>query len=147
LDERGEVQMVNVGNKMDTNRRAVAKGYVEMQSDTLSRIQNHQIQKGNVLTTAKIAGIMASKQTSSLIPLCHPLQITKSDVEFEFDEEKARVHVISTVKCFGKTGVEMEALMAVSVACCTIYDMCKAIDKTMVISNILVTEKKGTRIS
>ncbi len=139
--------MVNVGNKMDTNRRAVAKGYVEMQSDTLSRIQNHQIQKGNVLTTAKIAGIMASKQTSSLIPLCHPLQITKSDVEFEFDEEKARVHVISTVKCFGKTGVEMEALMAVSVACCTIYDMCKAIDKTMVISNILVTEKKGTRIS
>lgn len=135
--------MVDVGEKMDTYRMASAKGYIEMHPSTLELIQSHKITKGNVLATAKIAGIMAAKQTSNLIPLCHPLQISKADVEFEIDEKNSRIHVLSRVNCGGKTGVEMEALISVSVVCCTIYDMCKAVDKGMIISNIHVSEKKG----
>jgi cyclic pyranopterin phosphate synthase len=135
--------MVDVSEKLDTRRVATAKGYVEMLPSTLNLIQNHNISKGNVLGSAKIAGIMAAKQTSNLIPLCHPLQISKVDLEFDCDEKNSRIHVSSTVKCVGKTGVEMEALISVSVACCTIYDMCKSVDKGMIISNIHVSEKKG----
>jgi cyclic pyranopterin phosphate synthase len=143
LDSKGDVKMVDVSEKFDTSRVATAKGYIEMLPSTLDLISSHQISKGNVLATAKIAGIMAAKQTSNLVPLCHPLQISQVDLEFECDEKNSRIHVSATVKCVGKTGVEMEALISVSVACCTIYDMCKAVDKGMIISNIYVSEKKG----
>lgn len=143
LDSNGDIKMVDVGEKIDTRRVATAKGYITMHPSTLDLIQSHKISKGNVLATAKIAGIMAAKQTSNLIPLCHPLQISKVDLEFSFDGKNPRINVSSTVKCVGKTGVEMEALISVSVACCTIYDMCKAVDKGMIISNIHVSEKQG----
>ena len=135
--------MVDVSDKTYTKRIATAKGYIEMLPSTMELVQNHTISKGNVLATAKIAGIMAAKQTSSLIPLCHPLQISKVGIEFVFDDKNSRIHVSSTVTCVGQTGVEMEALVSVSVACCTIYDMCKAVDKGMIISQIHVSEKKG----
>ncbi|MFN2271972.1 MAG: cyclic pyranopterin monophosphate synthase MoaC [Anaerolineae bacterium] len=143
IDESGRVQMVDVGQKPDTERVAVAKGEVQMLPDTLRLIVKGDAPKGDVLTTAQIAGIMAAKRTSDLIPLCHPLQLTKVDVEFEVDEADARIEITSTVRCRGKTGVEMEALTAVSVAALTIYDMAKAVEKTMRIGNIRLVHKSG----
>jgi cyclic pyranopterin phosphate synthase len=143
LDESGRVQMVDVGEKPDTERVAVAKGEVQMQPETLRLIAEGGTPKGDVLTAAQIAGIMAAKRTPDLIPLCHPLQLTKVDVEFEIEEENARIEITATVCCRGKTGVEMEALTAVSVAALTIYDMAKAVEKTMRIVNVRLVQKSG----
>ena len=143
VNESGHVQMVDVGQKPDTERVAVAKGEVLMQPETLRLIAEGGVPKGDVLTTAQIAGIMAAKRTPGLIPLCHPLQLTKVDVEFEIDEANARIEIAATVRCRGKTGVEMEALTAVSVAALTIYDMAKAVEKTMRINNIRLVRKSG----
>ena len=143
VDKSGRVQMVDVGQKPDTERVAVAKGEIAMRPETLRLIAEGGIPKGDVLTTAQIAGIMAVKRTPDLIPMCHPLQLTKVDVEFEIDEENARIEITATVRCRGKTGVEMEALTAVSVAALTIYDMAKAVEKTMRIGNIRLVQKSG----
>lgn len=142
-DEAGKLNMINVGHKADTTREATAKGQIKMNPDTLELIAKNQIKKGDVLTVARIAGIMAAKQTSALIPLCHPLMLSTVDVKMNLDAENSAVMITATVSCSGKTGVEMEALMAVSVAACTLFDMCKAVDKSMVIGQIRVVEKKG----
>lgn len=131
--------MVDVGHKPSQIRTATAQGFISLQAQTLQLIRENQIKKGDVLTVAEIAGIQAAKQTSSLIPLCHPLQITKAEVNTLLQPDG--VQVSARVKCQGQTGVEMEALTAVSVALLTIYDMCKAVDKNMVISEIVLTEK------
>jgi cyclic pyranopterin phosphate synthase len=143
VDESGRVQMVDVGQKPDTERVAIAKGEIGMQPETLRLIAEGGVPKGDVLTAAQIAGIMAAKRTPDLIPLCHPLQLTKADVDFEIDEENSRIEITATVHCRGKTGVEMEALTAVSVAALTIYDMAKAVEKTMRIGDIRLVEKRG----
>ncbi len=155
VDETGSVRMVDVGDKEDTERLAVAKGEVLMRPETLHLIATEGVPKGDVLTTAQIAGIMAAKHTADLIPLCHPLALTKIDVTFEIDEEasrlgrraqqteRARIGITATVRTRGKTGVEMEALTAVSVAALTIYDMAKAVEKTMQITNIRLVRKEG----
>jgi cyclic pyranopterin phosphate synthase len=135
--------MVDVGAKPDTDRVAVAKGEVQMKLETLRLIAEGEMPKGNVLTTAQVAGTMAAKQTPNLIPLCHPLMLTKVDVDFEVDSAKSRVEITATVRTRGKTGVEMEALTAVSVAALTIYDMAKAVEKTMRIGNIRLVRKSG----
>lgn len=143
LDERGHVNMVDVGHKADTERTAIARGEVHMKKETFELIRAGQIKKGDVLTVAQIAGITASKRTSELIPLCHPLSLTKVDVELTLDESIPGVVITATTKVTGKTGVEMEALTAVSVAALTIYDMAKAAEKTMRIQNIRLIEKHG----
>jgi len=143
FDEAGKSRMVDVTDKNITERRAVATGYVYMKKETLEKILNKNIFKGDVFEVARIAGIMGAKQTSSLIPMCHPLNITSVDIDFAPDVERSRVKISATVKLSGKTGVEMEALTAVSVAALTIYDMCKAVDKEMVISDIKLIEKTG----
>jgi cyclic pyranopterin phosphate synthase len=135
--------MVDVGDKTDTVRIATASGCVIMQSQTLELILSGNAAKGDVIGTARLAGIMAAKKTSDLIPLCHPLMLSKVTVEIEPDEALPGLRVSATVKLTGKTGVEMEALTAVSVTCLTIYDMAKAVDKGMVISNIAVDSKTG----
>jgi cyclic pyranopterin phosphate synthase len=142
-DESGRVQMVDVGEKPDTERVAVAKGEIVMQPETLRLIAEGGVPKGDVLTAAQIAGIMAAKGTPNLIPLCHPLQLTQVDVAFAIDEATSRIEITATVRCHGKTGVEMEALTAVSVAALTIYDMAKAVEKTMRIGNIRLVRKSG----
>ena len=131
LDEQGRAHMVDVGAKPDTERIAVARGEVRMKKETFDLIRAGQIKKGDVLTVAQIAGISASKRTSELIPLCHPLFLSKVDVDLALDESIPGVVITATVKVTGKTGVEMEALMAVSVAALTVYDMAKAAEKTM----------------
>jgi len=143
LDEEGRVQMVDVGEKPDTERVAVAKGEVTMRPETLHLIVEGGVPKGDVLAVAQVAGIMAAKRTPDLIPLCHPLLLTKVDVEFRIDEEASCIEIIATVRCRGKTGVEMEALTAVSVAALTIYDMAKAVERTMRIGNIRLVRKSG----
>jgi cyclic pyranopterin phosphate synthase len=143
VDKEGRVQMVDVGEKPDTERVAVAKGEITMQPETLRLIAEGGVPKGDVLTTAQIAGIMAAKRTPDLIPLCHPLLLTKVDVALSIDEEASRIEVTATVRSRGKTGVEMEALTAVSVAALTIYDMAKAVEKTMRIGNIRLVHKRG----
>jgi len=143
LDEQGRVHMVDVGHKPDTDRIAVARGEVHMTKETLDLIRAGQIKKGDVLTVAQIAGITASKRTSDLIPLCHPLPLTKVDVELALDDLLPGVVITATAKVTGKTGVEMEALTAVSVAALTVYDMAKAAEKTMQIQNIRLVEKHG----
>jgi cyclic pyranopterin phosphate synthase len=143
LDESGRVQMVDVGEKSDTERVAMAKGEVQMQPETLRLITEGNAPKGDVLATAQIAGIMAAKRTPDLIPLCHPLQLTKVNVDFEVNEANSRIEITATVRCRGKTGVEMEALTAVSVAALTIYDMAKAVEKTMRIGNVRLVRKSG----
>ena len=135
--------MVDVGAKPDTERVAVAKGVVAMLPETLQLIAAGGAPKGDVLTTAQLAGIMAAKRTPELIPLCHPLLLTKIDVGFEVDEEAGTVEITATVCCRGKTGVEMEALTAASVAGLTIYDMLKASDKTMRITDVRLVRKTG----
>ena len=142
FDENGRARMVDVSDKADTDRVAVARGKIEMQPETLERIRGGRIAKGDVLAVAQVAGIMAAKQTSSLIPMCHPLAITGAKLTFEL-KDPGTVEIEAAVKVTGKTGVEMEALTAVSVAALTIYDMCKAVDKTMVIGEVRLMEKFG----
>ena len=129
LDEHGQARMVDVGAKAETEREAVAAGRVRMQPETLRLLRAGNLPKGDVLGTARVAGIMAAKRTSELIPLCHPLLLTKVAVEFAFDEAASTVEITATVRCRGQTGVEMEALTAVSVAALTIYDMAKAVER------------------
>jgi cyclic pyranopterin phosphate synthase len=143
LDEQGRAHMVDVGGKPDTERMAVARGEIHMKKETLDLIRAGQIKKGDVLTIAQIAGITASKRTSELIPLCHPLPLTKIDVDLAMDDSLPGLVITATAKTVGKTGVEMEALTAVSVAALTVYDMAKAAEKTMRIQNIRLVEKHG----
>ena len=143
LDQHGRAAMVDVGAKPDTERIAVASGEVHMKKETFDLIRAGQIKKGDVLTVAQIAGISASKRTSDLIPLCHPLFLSKVDIDLVLDESLPGVVITATVKVTGKTGVEMEALTAVSVAALTVYDMAKAAEKTMRIQNIRLIEKHG----
>lgn len=143
INNNQQVEMVDVTAKAITNRRAKARGSVTMEKATLNLIEKGQMTKGNVLGAAKIAGIMAAKKTGELIPLCHPLELTSIRLDLEIDRKKSRVIIESEVKTTGKTGVEMEALTAVSVAALTIYDMCKAADKKMVIGEIMLVEKTG----
>ncbi len=145
FDADGKAIMVDVGDKQTTRRVAVARGEVLMNSATLDRILDKQVGKGDVLGVARLAGIMAAKKTSELVPLCHPLLINSVEVDFTPDREKSMVVVEATVKVNGQTGVEMEALTAVSVAALTIYDMCKAVDKTMSLNNVRLVEKEGGR--
>ncbi len=137
--------MVDVGEKSETERVAIARGEVVMKMQTLELIRSGAVKKGDVLTVAQIAGISAAKRTSELIPLCHPLALTHIDVTLSLDDTLPGVQIVATVKLIGKTGVEMEALTAVSVAALTVYDMAKAAEKTMKIQNIRLVEKHGGR--
>ncbi|XUY27999.1 cyclic pyranopterin monophosphate synthase MoaC [Agrobacterium sp. rho-8.1] len=139
----GEAHMVDVGDKAETTRVAVAEGFVTMKPETLALIREGNAKKGDVIGTARLAGIMAAKQTANLIPLCHPLMLTKVAVDITEDDALPGLRVQATVKLSGKTGVEMEALTAVSIACLTIYDMAKAADKGMEIGSIRLLEKTG----
>jgi cyclic pyranopterin monophosphate synthase len=143
VNNKGDVQMVDVTKKGKTIRKAKARGIVKMDARTLKLIEKGQITKGNVLTTAKIAGIMAAKKTGELIPLCHPLELTGIDLNLSIDNRKSHIVIESVVQTAGKTGVEMEALTAVSVAALTIYDMCKAVNKKIIIGDIMLLEKSG----
>lgn len=143
-DETGKAVMVDVGHKPPQLRMAIASGQIILQKETIALIESNNMKKGDVLTVAEIAGIQAAKQTYALIPLCHTLLLTKVDVKAALNSKG--VKVTSMVKCNGQTGVEMEALTAVSVALLTIYDMCKAVDKNMVLENIKLIEKTKTNI-
>jgi len=143
IDEKGRSKMVDVSEKEITLREAIASGSVTMKPDTFRMIMNNEIVKGDVLGVAKIAGIMGAKKTSELIPMCHPLEITHVEVLFYPREEESTIGVESRVRVRGRTGVEMEALVAVSAAALTIYDMCKAVDKGMVISQVKLVRKSG----
>ena len=143
LDEQGNANMVDVGNKPDSQRIAVAGGRVSMKPETLQLIKNGNIKKGDVLTVARIAGIMAAKRTSDLIPLCHPIAINKIALDLSLDETNSVINITATVRTTGKTGVEMEALTAVSTAALTIYDMAKAVDREMCLTDIRLLEKRG----
>ncbi len=145
LDDKGQATMVDVSGKETTSRTAMAEGFIAMRPETLALIETGEAKKGDVLATARIAGIMAAKKTHELIPLCHPLMITKVKVDFAASQNPVGIHVSGEVKVSGQTGVEMEALTAVSVACLTIYDMLKAADKGMTISGIRLLEKSGGR--
>ncbi|BAQ17551.1 cyclic pyranopterin monophosphate synthase MoaC [Methyloceanibacter caenitepidi] len=145
LNARGEAHMVDVSEKAVTSRTATAEGFVTMAPATLDMILDGTAPKGDVLATARIAGIMGAKKTSDLIPLCHPLALSKVTVDFTPDRENACLRVEATTKVDGKTGVEMEALTAVTVACLTLYDMCKAVDRAMSFSGIRLIEKTGGR--
>jgi cyclic pyranopterin phosphate synthase len=143
LDEAGAAKMVDVGAKPDSERTAIAAGTIFMQAETLRLIREGMIKKGDVLTIARIAGIMAAKKTSDLIPLCHPIPLTHVDVALELDDQAGAVHITATARAIGKTGVEMEALTAVTAAALTIYDMAKAVDRAMRISDVRLIEKRG----
>jgi cyclic pyranopterin phosphate synthase len=145
IDEKGEARMVDVSDKAVTARTAIAEGFVAMQPATLELLSSGNAPKGDVLGTARIAGIMAAKRTHELIPLCHPLNISKVVVDLAPQDEPAGVHVTAEVKSTGQTGVEMEALTAVSVACLTLYDMLKAVDRGMSFEGVRVVEKSGGR--
>ena len=141
IDDEGEARMVDVSAKPEQEREAVARGEIRLAKATRNTIESSQAAKGNVLATARLAGIMAAKKTADLIPLCHPLAITHAEVGFKIPESRDRVVITATARISARTGVEMEALTAVSVAALTIYDMCKAIDKEMQITGIKVTSK------
>ncbi|TJW12396.1 cyclic pyranopterin monophosphate synthase MoaC [Parvibacter caecicola] len=149
IDEKGDVRMVDVSAKPDTERVAVAEGFISMKPETLELIATGQAAKGDVLACARVAGVMAAKKTSDLIPMCHPLNITKAKVEctpvFAGQREDGRVGIQVTTTCgvTGKTGIEMEALTAASVACLTVYDMCKAVDRGMEITAVRLLKKDG----
>jgi cyclic pyranopterin phosphate synthase len=143
VDEQGHARMVDVGDKTDTERVAVAKGEVKMRPATLRLIAEKGVAKGDVLAVAQVAGILAAKRVPDLIPLCHPLLLTHVDVAFDIDEAASRIEITATVRSRGKTGVEMEALTAVSVAALTIYDMAKAVERTMRIDRIRLVRKSG----
>lgn len=143
FDGSGNAIMVDVTDKEITERTAVAAGNITVNKEVFDAIKNAAVKKGDVLGTARIAGIMAAKKTSDLIPMCHPLMLTKVTIDFELDGESHRIKCICTAKLSGKTGVEMEALTGVSVALLTIYDMCKAMDRGMIMSDIHLVEKTG----
>lgn len=143
FDNKGNAVMVDVSNKNETERIAIATGTVKASSETIELIKSGQIGKGDVLGVARVAGIMAMKNTSNLIPMCHPVMITGSSIDFEIDSEKNEIRITATSKVVHKTGVEMEALTGVSIAALTIYDMCKAVDKRMVIGHIHLVKKLG----
>ena len=143
FDAAGQAQMVDVGSKDETHRIAIASGEIRMKAETLAIIASGSAKKGDVLGVARIAAIMAAKRTSDLIPLCHPLALTRVTVEFEVDAAQSRILCTAQVETCGKTGVEMEALTAVQVGLLTIYDMCKAVDRGMVMTDIRVLEKHG----
>jgi cyclic pyranopterin phosphate synthase len=143
VDQRGTARMVDVSDKPVTARAAVARGFVRMKPATLRLIARNRVAKGDVLAVARIAGIQAAKATSSLIPLCHPLAITSVAIEFMLDTKRSGIEVATVVKCRERTGAEMEALAATAAACLTIYDMAKAADKGMVISDIMLVKKSG----
>lgn len=143
LNQQGRARMVDVSDKNDTTRIAVAQAAVKMLPETLETIKTGGIIKGDVLSVAQVGGVMAAKKTSDLIPMCHPLMITSVDIQFFFDDPNSRIIIDATVKTTGKTGVEMEALTAAATAALTIYDMAKAVDRWMVIEDIKLLEKKG----
>lgn len=143
IDEEGRARMVDVGHKPDTARRAVAAGEVLMRAETLALIRSGNLKKGDLLAVAEVAGVMAAKRTSELIPLCHPLPLNQVTVELALDDSLPGVRITATTRTTGKTGVEMEALTAVAVAALTVYDMAKAVEKTMRIQNIRLVEKHG----
>ncbi len=143
FNARGDVHMVDISEKDITKRRAVASGVIQMQAETLQRIVSGEHKKGDVLSVARVAGVMASKKTADLIPLCHPLQLSHVDIQLMVDEQNQSVNCTAIVETFGKTGVEMEALTAVQITLLTIYDMCKAMDRGMMMSNISLQSKTG----
>ena len=145
IDETGRARMVDVSGKPDTSRVAIAKGEIIMRAETLELILAGSLEKGEVFSVAQVAGVMAAKQTSKLIPLCHHLPLNQIDIDIQPDEDLPGLVIQATVKTIGKTGVEMEALTAVSIAALTIYDMAKAVEKTMQIHNIRLIEKHGGR--
>lgn len=140
VDSKGKAKMVDVGSKPDQLRTAVAEGFIALKPETVKMVRENAMKKGDVLTVAQIAGIQAAKLTASIIPLCHPLMITSIDVNLSLDDKG--VKAVSTVKCIGKTGIEMEALSAVNGALLGVYDMCKAVDKAMVIKEVKLISKK-----
>ncbi len=143
FDEAGQAHMVDVGAKNETHRVAVATGTIRMKPETLAIIQSGTAKKGDVLGVARIAAIMGAKRTSDLIPLCHPLALTRVAVDFDVNAESSEIACTAQVETFGKTGVEMEALTAVQVGLLTVYDMCKAVDRGMIITHVRVSEKRG----
>ncbi len=143
INDQGRAKMVDVSSKDETERLAVAVGRVFMKSETLNRIKDGSVKKGDVLAVAQVAGIMAAKNTSNIIPMCHPIFISGCDIEFSMNFDDNSIEIKSTVKNTGQTGVEMEALTAVSAAALTIYDMCKAIDRGMVVKDIMLMKKSG----
>ena len=143
IDEKGNVRMVDVTDNPVTDRRAVAYGEVKTAPETIRKISADEMGKGDVLTTAKIAGISAAKRTGDLIPMCHPIPLTHVEIDLTLNEDEGRIGILAAAVASGKTGVEMEALTAVSVTALTIYDMCKAVDRTMEIASILLVEKRG----
>jgi cyclic pyranopterin phosphate synthase len=143
FDKHGKARMVDVSEKSVTVREAVARGFISMKNTTLQMIDNNTISKGDVLGVARVAGIMAAKKTSELVPMCHPLNIASVTIYFDIDTKNSRIHIESRVKTTGQTGVEMEALTAVSASALTIYDMCKSADRGMIISDIMLVEKRG----
>ncbi len=145
VDDKGRAKMVDISSKRVTEREAVARASIYMQPQTLEMIEDLRIKKGDVLAIAQVAGIMAAKRTDEIIPLCHTLQINSVDLEFETDKERSCIDIQSTVKTRGRTGVEMEALVAVSTAALVIYDMCKAVDRGMTITDIQLLKKSGGR--
>jgi len=143
VDRRGEARMVDISDKDETKREAVARGVITMRPETLRLIQQGSLPKGDVLAAARLAGVMAAKRVPDLIPLCHPLLLTSAEIEFTPVERTGRLDIESRVRITGRTGAEMEALTAVAVAALTVYDMCKAVDKAMVIGSIRLIAKKG----
>ena len=143
INEEGRARMVDVSEKSDTAREAVAYGSIYMKRETLDRIKEGTIKKGDVLSVAQVGGIMGAKSTPHIIPMCHPIMISGCDISFHMDFVKNKIDITATTKTVGKTGIEIEALTAVSIAALTIYDMCKAIDREMVISNIMLLKKSG----
>jgi cyclic pyranopterin phosphate synthase len=143
LDDQGSLSMVDVGEKGSTSREARAAAMVRLKPETLEAIARHGLSKGDVFAAARVAGILGAKQTSSLVPLTHPLLLTHVDVQFNLDREHSSLEIVSTVRCEGKTGVEIEAMTACAIAAVTVYDMCKSIDREMIIENIRLLHKSG----
>ncbi|MHC1748399.1 MAG: cyclic pyranopterin monophosphate synthase MoaC [Cellulosilyticaceae bacterium] len=143
FDEKGQAVMVDVSNKVETSREAIAKGSIRVNQAVFDAVSQGTAAKGDVLGVARVAGIMATKQTSSMIPMCHPLMLTKCQIEFELDADSKSIYCTCLVRTTGKTGVEMEALMGVSTSLLTIYDMCKAMDKGMILEAIYLAQKTG----
>lgn len=143
INEEGRAKMVDISEKEETVREAVAIGYVSMKRKTLEMVRKGTISKGDVLAVAQVGGIMGAKNTPQIIPMCHPIMISGCDINFKMDFENNRIEITATTKTVGKTGIEMEALTAVSTAALTIYDMCKAIDREMIINNIMLIRKSG----
>ena len=143
FNEEGRAKMVEVGNKLNTKREAVARGSIYMMPETLTKIVDNNISKGDVLAVSQVAGIMAAKKTSDLIPMCHNITLTGADIHFNIDKEKSKIDIRATVRTTGKTGVEIESLTAVSVSALTIYDMCKAVDRGMRITEVKLVKKTG----